>query len=40
MLEGKNTEEIRPLLSEFYSDENIETPGIEIDDWMQVLKVR
>ena len=40
MLEGINTEEIRSLLSEFYSDENIETPGIEIDDWMQVLKVR
>jgi lipoate-protein ligase A len=27
------------LLRQFYSKEDIETPGIEIDDWMKALEV-
>ncbi len=36
-LEGRSTQEIPTILEKFYSEEGIETPGIEIDDWMRVL---
>jgi lipoate-protein ligase A len=36
-LEGQSTEEVRTILDRLYSEEGIETPGIEIDDWMRVL---
>jgi lipoate-protein ligase A len=36
-LDGRPTEEARTVLDRFYSEEGIETPGIGIDDWMQVL---
>jgi lipoate-protein ligase A len=38
-LEGRPIQDARPLLTAFYSEKDIETPGIEIDDWMMVLKV-
>jgi hypothetical protein len=38
-LEGRPTEEAPDLLKKFYSERDIETPGIGIDDWMMVLKV-
>ncbi len=38
-LEGQPIEETCTLIKKFYSEEGIETPGIEIDDWMQVLTV-
>ena len=36
-LEGQPIAESHTLLKKFYSEEGIETPGIEIYDWMQVL---
>ena len=36
-LEGQPAQEAGTLLKGFYSEEDIETPGIEINDWMQVL---
>ncbi len=36
-LEGQPIQEAHALLKEFYSEKDIETPGIEIYDWMQVL---
>jgi len=38
-LEGQSIEKACTLLKKYYSEEGIETPGIEIDDWMQVLAV-
>ena len=38
-LEGQPIQQARTLLSRFYSEEGIETPGIGIDDWMRVLTV-
>ncbi|MFH1124561.1 MAG: lipoate protein ligase C-terminal domain-containing protein, partial [Pseudomonadota bacterium] len=36
-LEGQETEKARQLVSGLYSEKEIETPGIGIDDWMAVL---
>jgi lipoate-protein ligase A len=36
-LEGRSTEEVRTVLDRLYSEEGIETLGMEIDDWMRVL---
>jgi lipoate-protein ligase A len=36
-LQGRPVDEARSLLIAFYSEGDVETPGIEIDDWMQVL---
>jgi lipoate-protein ligase A len=38
-LEGRPIQDALPLLTSFYSEKDIETPGIKIDDWMMVLKV-
>jgi lipoate-protein ligase A len=38
-LEGQPIQEAHTLLKKFYSEEDIETPGVEIDDWMHVLTV-
>ncbi len=38
-LEGRPLDEIEPVLEAFYKEEDIETPGIEIADWMKVLEV-
>ncbi len=38
-LEGQPIGEAHTLLKKFYSEEDIETPGVEIDDWMQVFTV-
>ena len=38
-LEGQPTQEAPSILSESYSREGIETPGLRIDDWMRVLDV-
>ena len=37
-LEGQPIQDARPLLTAFYSERDVETPGIGIDDWMMVLK--
>jgi len=36
-LEGQPLKEIRALVTEFYGKEEVETPGVEIDDWVQVF---
>jgi lipoate-protein ligase A len=36
-LKGQMTGEMRRLVTEFYSGQEVETPGITVDDWMQVL---
>ena len=38
-LKGSPVKETHALLTEFYSEGNIETPGIEIEDWLRVLDV-
>jgi len=38
-LERQLIQEASTLLKEFYSKEAVETPGIGLDDWMQVLTV-
>lgn len=39
-LKGRSAEEVPALLAEFYSTKGVETPGIEINDWIQVLTNR
>lgn len=36
-LEGRAIGEVRTFLEKFYVDREVETPGIEIDDWLRVL---
>ena len=36
-LKGQPTGEVRRLVTEFYSGHDVETPGITVEDWMQVL---
>lgn len=36
-LEGRSVEDVQILLEEFYSEKEIDTPGIGIEDWMRVL---
>jgi lipoate-protein ligase A len=38
-LEGQPVGAATDLLKEFFSDHKIETPGIAIDDWLQVLNI-
>jgi lipoate-protein ligase A len=38
-LEGHSTEKATALLDSFYGDKMIDTPGIEVDDWIRVLGV-
>ena len=38
-LQDKPIDDLNRLLAEFYTEKKIETPGIEIDDWMKVLSV-
>lgn len=38
-LEGRNISDAREILAGFYKDQEIEIPGITIDDWMSVLRV-
>jgi len=37
-LEGQALKDARKLIAALYSEKGIETPGIGVDDWMQVLK--
>jgi lipoate-protein ligase A len=37
MLEGTLTAEIQPTLQQFFSQQDIEIPGVELQDWMKVL---
>jgi lipoate-protein ligase A len=37
-LEGKAVQDARELVAALYSEKDIETPGIDVEDWMQVLK--
>ena len=39
MLEGRPIQDARPLLTAFYSEKDIETPGIKINGWMMALNV-
>jgi lipoate-protein ligase A len=36
-LKGRPTTDTRNIVASFYSDKRVETPGIGVDDWMQVL---
>ena len=36
-LEGRSVEDVQILLEEFYSEKEIDTPGIGIEDWLRVL---
>lgn len=38
-LEGRPTEEVPSLLAGFEADQEIETPGVGIDDWLKVFNV-
>ncbi len=38
-IEGQPMADARQIIEAFYTQESIETPGIEVDDWMQVLTV-
>jgi len=38
-LEGRTSGEIEPVLADFYKEDGVETPGIEIADWKKVLEV-
>ena len=37
-LEGEPVQDARELVASFYSEKDVETPGIDVEDWMQVLK--
>jgi lipoate-protein ligase A len=36
-LEGKRIEDAKEILRSFYSDEQVDTPGICVEDWIEVL---
>jgi lipoate-protein ligase A len=38
-LEGKLTGQAHSILAAFYAEQKVETPGLTVEDWMQVLKV-
>ena len=38
MLEGKQVSRVHEVLTDFYGNQKIETPGICIDDWKEILK--
>jgi len=38
-IENRAVEDVPDLLESFYAEKDVETPGIRIDDWMQVLMV-
>jgi lipoate-protein ligase A len=38
-LEGQAVQDARELVAALYSEKDIETPGIEVEDWMHVLNV-
>ena len=40
MLEGRATTEIQTVLKEFCHRQNIEIPGIALDDWMKVFDIK
>lgn len=37
-LEGEPVQDARKRIASLYSEKGIETPGIDVDDWMEVLK--
>jgi lipoate-protein ligase A len=39
-LEGTPIQEAQRLLTDFYAEGNIETPGIEVGDWVELLDVK
>jgi len=39
-LEGQRTDEIFVLLQQFYAEEDVETPGVQIKDWLKVLEAK
>lgn len=36
-LEGNRVEDLKEILRRFYTDHPVETPGIRVEDWMEVL---
>jgi len=38
-LEGRPPQEVHALVTEFYGKEEVETPGVEVDDWVQVFRL-
>jgi len=38
-LQGKPVKDTQNLIEVFYAEKQIETPGITVDDWLQVLSV-
>ena len=39
-LDGQPISQVGDFLRKFYSKNPIETPGIEIDDWLKILKIK
>jgi hypothetical protein len=37
-LQGQQIEEVASLLAAFYDEKRMDTPGICLEDWLQVLK--
>lgn len=37
LLKGQLKESVRTVVARFYEDRQVETPGVTVDDWMQVL---
>jgi len=40
MLEGKFVKQVQKVISEFYKKGDFELPGVEIDDWMILFKIK
>jgi lipoate-protein ligase A len=40
MLQGKPLSQVEDVLTFFYDSENVETPGVTIEDWLEVLGAR
>ncbi len=39
MLEGMSPSEVRGVVTEFYSTQEVEIPDVSIDDWVEVLRI-
>ena len=40
LLEDKDVDRVESLLKSFYADNDVETPGIEVEDWMRILTTK
>ncbi|MFC1885982.1 biotin/lipoate A/B protein ligase family protein [Thermodesulfobacteriota bacterium] len=39
LLSEKTADDVKTVLENFYEEKNLEIPGVDIDDWMQLLKI-